>query len=138
MTAIESIYAKRQLLDSLRTQSAATPIHCEAKHNDLFNEIWRLTNELKALEAAVTDGVELPYIRTAKPINLFDDDDMGDDFTRIPIDPIGTDRPEPVDKKQQELNGILFILEMLEKMPETDARNKEIGTYQKELYKFYQ
>lgn len=139
MTDIESIFAKRQQLNELRLQSFSLPAHLEADHETLFNKIWRLTTELKVLETAVANGVEpsRPKSDYKAPINLYDDD-MGDDFTKLPVDPIGTDRPESVDLQQQKINGILFVLEMLSKMPETDSRNKEIETLQKELCKYYQ
>ena len=157
MDSIDSIFAKRQMIEDLRLKSTKIPISNEAEHATIFNRIWRLNNEIKALENAVNNGVvysidsnhyqtySIQTIHRNQTQNLTQDptqDDMGDDFTAIPVEPVmstvkqthiinqNLDKILPLDDSQRKINGILFAIEMLEKMPSTRETTREIETLQ--------
>ena len=95
MDSIESIFAKRQMIEDLRARSLRLSISNEAEHATIFNRIWRLNNEIKSLEAAVNNGVAYEVGSTryqtqnqtqSQSQNQPQQDDMGDDFTSIPVE----------------------------------------------------
>ncbi len=160
MNSIDNIFAKRQMIEDLRVKQLQIPISNEAEHATIFNRIWRLNNEIKALENAVNNGINYAVEPTRHP--GFDnqtsnnkEDDMGDDFTIIPVEPAILLQTQPLiinqnqnqnqnqniaqvlppDNMLRKINGILFTIEMLEKMPKTRETQNEIENLQSLLSK---
>lgn len=156
MDSIESIFFKRQMIEDLRMQSLRLPISNEAEHANIFNRIWRLKNEIKALETAVNNGVAYNFSPSQNQTQ--NQDDMGDDFTSIPVEPTPnylyapesmypnlmrtynmsqnqnqTQYQSQLNDRQKKLNGILFELEILEKQTKTQENDKNIQILQNTL-----
>ncbi len=126
MNDIEKIFEKRAQIEELRSKAAQIRFTNEAEHTTIFNRIWRLNNEIKAIETAVNHGVSYSTTKN-KPIQSIQSIqyDMGDDFTNIPVEPCSV-KSEPTTNSNININGIISMLEILQAMPKTSDNLKDI------------
>jgi hypothetical protein len=126
MNDIEKIFDKRAQIEQLRSNAVQIPFANEAEHTAIFNLIWRLNNEIKAIEMAVNNGVN--YSTSQHDRNNQTSHDIGDDFTSIPMESCHI-KPTP----DININGILSILKILHTIPKSPDNLKEIEKLEKYL-----
>jgi hypothetical protein len=121
---MDEIESKQNQLNELRKKQQSLPINQESQHAEIFRNIWRLTTEIKALTSQVGSRSYVVH-EPAIP-------NMGDDFTILPMEKT-TLPPDPSIR----VNGILFMLENLSRMPSSSDRDNRIASLQKELALLY-